>query len=351
MEFYINWRYPLTDNNDEGIYTQILTLNGKGKVDDTPLKYVGMDITNLYNACKVNWDTAGYSDSKAYFEWIKIVGRKAYLQVNHIEKYEKSMLFDSITYTAYCVYKNVRTMLEEVVGNGFERFPEDLSECTKNILGEFNNDTILRPDEIQTRIDKYIEDYNKLAMSFRGNFDREFYDGLANCLKKYNENRLIAQYLSSRNEKGRCFATYIKDATQEKYISLSGFCDAQDNKILNWLGEEVKQDFLDILEEISNSMGAKYIPINLQTRRYGCDRYHPINVVQSSSLDDIIDLQIKNQKKYYACCERKIFGYFNDNTPSGKLYVKMKICGECILGLCYQMKNGEVITLFDGLEC
>ena len=350
MEFYIKWEYPLRDN-ERKIFTQILKLKRNNKVADSPLKYVGMYIANLYNACNVDRDIRGYRDSRAFLEWKSIVGDKGYFQANNAEKYEKYILFDSITYLAYCVYKNTRSMIEEVVGRDLQEPQEPWSESTKKILGEYQYETFISPDIVQSCINRYVENCNKLIISLKGNFDREFYDELNNCLKIYHDNDLIKPYLSSINEPGRCFATFIEEATQKKYISLSGYLDAQDGKILKWLDRSAIKAFLDIIVDIKNSTGAEYVPINLNTRRYICSKYRPIEVVQSTSLNDIIDMGINNQKGYYSCCERKIFGHFNDNTPNGKLYVKLRICGECILGLCYQMKNGTVITLYDGLEC
>ena len=248
-------------------------------------------------------------------------------------------------------------MLEEIYGVTTNRASKSWGQCTKNILGEnflgeINRGTFhFQTNEVQSSIDNYIAEYNNFLMSFKGDFDKDFYENLCNCLRKYGDNDLIKPYLASINEKNRCFATFIEDKTNKKYISLSGFLDAKDLKILQWLGRNALNNFLNVAYQICVSMGAKYIPINLQTRRYFCDSCLPINVIQAQSLDDIINLDLEIQKKYYSCCERKIFGYFNDNTPNGKLYVKMKICGECILGLCFQMRGGNIIILYDGLEC
>lgn len=354
MNFKINWKYPLSDNMDGEIFTQIIKLDRKGKVVDMPLKNVGMHIANLYSACRVDQNINGYRESQAYSEWKTIVG-DAYWELNNVEKNEKFILFDSITYPAFCIYKNICTMLEEIAKITINHAPKNWSQCTKDILGiEMLNDFTYevvqyQEDEIQARIDNYIEKYNQLLMLSQRDFDDDFYWRLCECLKNYKGSKLIEEYLSRQKNKGRCFATFIEDITHNKYISFSGLVDAEDKTILKWLGKGEKK-FVEVARQICSYMGAEFVPINLQTRRYYIEHSSGI-VRQSLSLGEMISVKIYINKDDYSCCERKIFGHFNDNTPNGALYVKMKLCEKCDLGLKYQKINGSQIKLYDGLEC
>lgn len=354
MDFKINWKYLLSNNPNGEIFTQIVQLNQKGKIVDMPLKYVGMHIANLYNACRVDRDIDGYRGSQAFAEWKNIVG-DSYLEANNVEKNAKLILFDSITYSAFCIYKNICAMLEEIAGVTVDHTRKNWSQCTKDILGVEMLGRVTyeafqyKKDEIQAHIDNYIEKYNELLLLLQSDFGDGFYWMLCDCLKKYTNSKLIKEYLSRQKNKGRCFATFIEGVTQNKYISFSGLVDAEDPMILKWLGKG-PEPFVDVAKQICASMNAKFVPINLQTRRYHIE--HSSNAVQQSlSLGDMIGLNIYINKDDYSCCERKIFGYFNDNTPHGALYVKMKLCEKCDLGLEYQKKNGSKIVLYDGLEC
>lgn len=353
MEILIKWEY-LNKQNERVVFPQICNFERgirTGNVKMPPF-CAGMYISNLFGACKVEEEAEGYLDSSAYTEWEKIVGNN-YIEANRGEKNVKFILYDSVSYPAYCIFKDIRTMLEDV--GGVENTDREMSECTKRILGE--DYLILRslPDDelakyIQRYIDSYMREYNTLLTASKGEYGTDYYVSLCNCLKKYKGSELIGQYLSENGKKARCFATFIKDETDEKYISFSGFLDARDWKIISWLQEKL-QPFTFVAEEICYSMNATFVPINLQTKTYRISGYNPIAVVQSLSLDEVIDINLRSMKKYYSCCERKIFGFFGDNVPDGKLYVKMKICGECDLGLLYQSLNGSKIKLYDGLMC
>ena len=358
FEFEIAWRYLLENNGEEKVFTQKIKLKKEQSTVkvETPSLCMGMHIANLYSACKVDSEIPGYQDSPAYREWSNIVGRN-YLRLNNKKSRAANMLFDSIAYPAFCIFKNVSTMLEEI-GGGIEN-AKWFSQCTHRILGDLTdgNFTIDQADfeeKVQECINKYLVQYNNLLMSSRGKFNKEFYDRLCECLREYNESKLIGEYLAKQEEKGRCFATFIEDETNKKYIAFSGFVDAEDDKILKWLNRSKKEseEFVKIAKAICFSMDkAEFVPTNLATRRYYCEKYSPFTVIQGPSLNDAIDNNLKSMRRYYSCCERKIFGRFKDKTPNGKLYVKLKICGECSLGLYYQYSKGSKIDLFDSLEC
>lgn len=357
MKFEIKWKYSLENGGGVKIHKQTIKLNSdlpKGKVE-MPSFCMGVYIANLFNACKVDSPINDYLNTEAYTEWQNIVG-ETYQNLNKGDNNVKYILYDSIAYPAFCIFNNIRTMLEEISDDG-SYINRIFSRSTREILGELVYDLSRASNDfmevVQSCIDEYIEQFNELMIMSREEFNDDYYEKLCKCLRKYNESEMIKQYLAKQEEKGRCFATFIEDETNNKYISFSGFVDAIDSNIITWLNRNKKESssFVEVATAICSSMGAEFVPINFQTRRYLCVNYSPFTVEQWLSLDDIIRYNLKGMKKYYSCCERKIFGRFKDKTPNGKLYVKMKICGECSLGLYYQCRNGNSIVLYDGLEC
>ena len=361
MKFNITWNYPIISRQHDETVVQIKDVSQTIKIKianpknsvEMPSFCMGMYITNLYNACKVDLDCENYLSSQAFKQWRKIVG-EPYFAINKWEVNYKQILFDSMTYPAFCIFKNVRTMLAEICHQVHDGESVNSSACTRKILGNellsrITRDNLVEQVEtIQKCIDNYVKDYNELLKLSLNYFDDDIYKKLCECLEKYSDSKLAKQYLAPKEQKGRCFATFI-DTNKNKYISFSGFVDAKDKKILRWLGVQVS-DFVRVAEEICTSLHAEFVPINLQTRRYCCEDDMHVFARPSTSLNDIIDFDLRELKGYYSCCERKIFGYFEDKTPNGTLYVKMKICGECSLGLAYQRERSEIV-LYDGLEC
>ncbi|MDE5765913.1 MAG: hypothetical protein K2I17_01945 [Clostridia bacterium] len=367
MTFDIKWRF-LNEGNEDTFFSQVCELN----LDDerrgvvvTPSYCAGIYISNLINACNVEEIIEGYRNSEAFRIWAGMTGREYIIQ-NNVDEHEKYILYDSMAFPAFCILKNVRTMLTELNKHMQNRNYWRWSPCSIAVLRydrdmihalnvhELNFENIREYESrIQNCIDYYVEKYNRLLTSAYRGKDNNFYSELCDCLKTYNngKRRLIKEYLNEKG--GRCFATFIRKYDGQKYISFSGFFDAEDNIILNWLGRPAPMPFVAIAKSICASLNAIFVPINLYTRRYKVKSPLPFYIEQWLSINDLIvhGYKAKNYKDYYSCCERKIFGYFNDRTPDGTLYVKMKVCSECGLGLIYQWSKGHCIILRDGLNC
>ncbi|MDE6676602.1 MAG: hypothetical protein K2K12_02685 [Clostridia bacterium] len=363
MEFKINWFYPI-QRNERAIFPQICKLKEdyrKRVHIEMPPFCAGIYISNLINACNVEKTVDGYRSSEAFEEWRKIAGED-YFRQNDFDGNINYILYDSIAFPALCIFENIKTTLEEIntifLNDGnehFSRISERIlgSELCETLLHEHNESIQYYQDKIQYKFDKYIDNYNRLLMSATMDIDDNFYWELYYCLIIYNgpSKKLIKQYLKDKG--GRCFATFIKRNDGKKYISFSGFLDATDCKILNWIGKNKPEDFVDTAKAICRALGAQFVPINLNTRRYHVRSPLPYYIEQGLSIDDLINCgySYKNYRPSYSCCERKIFGYFNDYTPDGTLYVKMKTCTECALGIIYQWSVGHTIILHDGLNC
>ncbi len=366
MVFEIKWRYPI-ERNEYETFTQACELNlenttGRAKVN-MPSDYAGVYISNLINACNVDEIIKGYWDSRAYAIWSKIAGRE-YIEQNHMDGNENYILYDSMAFPAFCIVKNIQTALSELDKCLTNRGNIILSDCSYEILGQdiikmLNNRELTLENmqnyewQVQDGIDNYVEKYNRLLMSAQRAKDDRFYSDLCDCLKTYDngKRRLIKQYLKQKG--GRCFATFIRQCDGWKFIAFSGFNDVDNKRILTWLKKTKSERFVAVAKSICHTMKAVFVPTNLETRRYHVKSPLPFYIEQGLSIDDLINLNYNanDYKEHYSCCERKIFGNFSDQTPDGTLYVKMKVCSECGLGLIYQWGAGGKVILKDGLKC
>lgn len=367
MEFNINWAYP-TLERAFALFPQTCKLNDserRSKVN-MPSFCAGVYISNLINACYTN--RIFYENFEQLIElhtvWWQIAGRKySMLNYKRVADFwvEQCIISDAMAFPAFCIFKNIRSTLQEIALYSYAETNElrQWSHCSKEVLGD---ETLARLSNIsfeekrnliQSSIDNYIIKYNDLLQSSTSNSGEDFYRKLVDCLKTYNneENDFIDSYLADKN--GRCIATFIERDNDHKYIAFSGFFDAEDARILHWKGAYCPDEFVKTAYEICASLGATFVSINLNTKRYIIQNTSPFNIQKGLSIDDLIRgcYNFSHWKKYYSCCERKIFGHFNDNTPNGTLYVKFLLCRECLLGLQYQLNNGHQIMLQEGLMC
>lgn len=392
MKFTIDWSYLGRDGSAKS-YRQkyYLSIDKKYCYVQAPPFCAGAYISNLINACNIgnvingerenNEGLNGYLESVAYSAWRSILGdrqfgrRHLYNERREFDERDTDgfitqrraatadfMLYDSMAFPAFCIFSNIKTMLKDA---GYCLIKSDWrgwSDCSKAMLGEQTIGMLENQDDrnglshfeiIQSAINEYISDYNKLLMSSTGDRGIEFYNSLRACLEKYNDGRhkLIEEYLATKNKHIRCFATFIRQSDGKKFIAFSGSLDVKHPRILSWLGRSKPKDFVCVAEEICSALNnAELVPLNLQTRKYYIIDYSTGSIGQDMSIDDLINNNIDNAiVGEYSCCERKIFGGFDDHTPNGTLYVKLPICERCALGLKYQLSNGVNITLYDGL--
>lgn len=374
MNFFINWAYPSDDKTNT--FPQKYYLYEKKGYVRAPTFCAGMYITNLIGACGIGNETkinngVGYLESEAYSLWRSIVDsgngderrENFYIDNEKIANREESglaahyILYDSLGFLAYCISSNIKTTLKDVGRSLVKENWNEWSDCSRAVLGEqalmalqetADNNREYK-DIVQSSIDGYTKDFNDLLMSSMGDPGSDFYHRLCACLRAYNDghHRLIEQYLSlGRN--GRCFATFISQGNNEKYVSFSGgTVDVCDPRILQWL-RIGRPGFVDIAQQICSSLYATFVPLNLSTRWY-MKNYNV--VVPAESIADKIEQGADGSVvENFSCCERKIFGFFRDDPPDGALYVKFRLCDECKLGLEYQ-RRGHNIILYQGLGC
>lgn len=369
--FIIKWIY-YTNEGEEGYFSQAFRFNEKGNVIP-PAFCGGAYIASLYGACKIDElddRISRFRESVAWTAWLEktsaLYRRLNVEDENRQGEKEKYILFDSVAYVAFVIFGRIREFLKTVVNrpNDIEN-TEVYKYCTRAKISVETN----TQDAMNECLENYMRQYHKMLKSlcselsdmrprYGGEEETNFYEELKECLKEYCPRRISKEYLT---EKGRCFAAFVND-NHEKFVTLSGFWDtAHDGeegaKILKWLGTDGQKqkecaEFSRAVETISRSLGATYVHSNLQTSVYGlaidsdCAR-----VFRRQSLGDVIAerLSATDFKKYFSCCERKIFGYFHDATPDGNLYVKFEMCGKCLRGLWYQHSCGSRICVHDGL--
>ncbi len=356
LEFAINWKYPRFSDrgNGGGIAVEVaaqklfLRPNAAHPLDGSRESY-GVYISNILSACRVDEEVEGFDDSLSH--WKSIVPA-SYSRLNG-DREPQYVLSDAAAFPAFCIFKNVCKMLEYIGKKHPDGEGNNVCSEAYEILREDVRTFSRSPEEyaqqIQSRIDEYVSLYNEFLMASAQTRGESYYALLLEVLKQYcKSSRLIADYL--KKEHGRCFATFIENATHKKYISFSGFFDTFDPDILRWLGQP-RSEFVRIAADICFLMNATFVPTTGEVRRYHLVP-SPFGVLSGRSLSAVIAAGLpKDARRHYSCCERKIFAHFRDDTPDGSLYVKMKLCAECELGFAYQCRNGKKLRLHDGLEC
>ena len=342
MKLLLKWKYNI--KNEEKTFKQKIYI---GRSVNRPYFCGGIHIVNLYNACYANGILTFSGDVPKALA--SILDENYFLNNgNNFGKF--CAISDILGYTAKLAFNKIIDECKKIIKRGI------------NEKITFLNNLCSRDDDFQSAIDEYLEGFNFLFNKYidclhkkDNNFGVDFYELLISVLHNYDDgNRLlIKKYL--QEEKGRCFATFIKAETSEKYIAFSGFVDCEDLKILQWLDSK-REPFVDVARCICNDCNAVFVQTNKDIALFDCDGYSRLicnycnKIYIKKTLGDMISRQEPNESKdKYACCERKIFGYFNNATPSGDLFVKIKMCCECCKGYRYQVRQGAVINVFDGL--
>lgn len=334
MEYILRWTYPCEnerqDEREFRVFTQTIDTDRYKKRGWFPQFCGGSHIINLINAC--------YADKEIRFDFENCdqIFRDTF-EHNITELYAQTSLgylcahCDMIAYIAETIFAIVKR------------------ECI-----------IQNPDQArdyQQTIDRYLAEYNGLVEHFlncldNNAFNADFYNQLRATLEEYNDNdhSAIQRYLQKKEKGGRCFATFIEAVDQSKYVAFSGFLDCEDPNILNWLSCE-RQPFVDIAKAICNINHAKLVQTNVLIKVYSGYCFNSI------SIRDCLGAAMtrtrkgsEEEKKQFACAERKIFSEWDDLTPSGSLYVKYPMCCLCCKGYKYQIQRGGVtINVYDGL--
>ena len=356
MEVNFIWRYSKEKSFLQRVTLRRRTLNAK--------YCPGLYFVNLLYAKYADTPIEGNVPASFRETWSRIVGEKEVLLYEKAEP--QTVFFDAFSYVSYYIMQTIALSLKNKMWKGCKKW--------EGVGNEIFNHEIIDIHEIENInqfIEVYMEMYNGFYVSLlnKNSIDDSSYKGLVVLLNEYintddKVNRCIFnKYLQEEN--GRCIATFVeKNEGRKKYAAFSGFLDTEDDSIRNWLnwkwcGEKrfgcIEQvEFLDAIKQICASAQMQLVQTNRGTSLYCYDfaqsdpRKHIKNDI---SLDRVILQGLDNgMKRDFSCCERKIFGFFNDDTPDGDLFVKLKLCGRCSLGGAYQIQEGHLIDVHEGLS-
>lgn len=337
MKLYIGWNYKKEQKNV--IFKQKITI--AKNVTFTPTFCVGSQIVNVYNAC--------YADALLRFtekRFINLFDFKS--EVYNFNENE----FGNLCYISECM-ESIAEML-------FDNIKRECQSICKYINNDDNveekfflSKTCFHENDYQNAINEYLSDYNSLFDNFfsclsEKVFDYSFYNELIAVMKKYNigENNLLNKYLLKND--GRCFATFIERNEQTKYVALSGFIDCRDKNILKWLNTNQWKEFIQTITNICKELNAELVTSNLNIADFSCDNCNNLRI--KYTLGEAIKKQFdKSIKRDFACAERKLFGRFNNATPSGSLFIKFEMCCKCCKAYNYQIEKGSTIYVIAGL--
>ena len=334
MEFRIEWFYPKSNQRGSeespNTFVQIVDADRFGKKGWFPQFCGGSYIVNLINA--------GYAGKELSLDQEKFsqIFRDCF-QLNVAELYSQT------TFGYLCAHCDVIASIAKAI--------------LYKIKKDCNTQQINIPASFQQSINSALTTYNGLVNQFWNclnsnslDDDENFYDILKAELRKYNDGKhpLIKQFLDTKGKDGLCFAAFVEEPNRNRYVAFSGFTDCEDAAILHWLKRK-KQAFVDIAKAICESCDAELVQTNPGIKTYSGYCLDSISVSKSLA-GAMLHKKGPNEEKQYACAERKIYSKWNDDTPSGNLYVKYPMCLMCYKGYNYQIRGGrKQITVYDGL--
>ena len=335
MKLLIKWRYQRERRDEEEVFFEQPIYIKKNV--EPPDFCGGSQIVNLYTAC--------FAD-----QVIRFPGEDFFFPLEHpglvFERYyDDHNSFGKLCFLSCCV----ETIAEEAL--------KGIRAICRSIRDQMHKEEIVSPDDTfqracQQRIDEHLRSYNTLAGSYisclnNRSFDERFYRRLVEVMENYSvSSRLIELYL--QKDHGRCFATFIKRDNQEKYIAVSGFLDCDDSDILKGIGSESCPSVINVLQNICRDCSAILVQPTLDI---GFFSSNGTTMQIKETLRDVISQgQGKARKDDFSCAERKVFGFFHNQTPDGTLCVKFEMCCKCCKGRRYQLQNGAVIIVKDGLS-
>lgn len=354
----IEWEFYIIKNGERvpKSYKQIIKFEKK---IDIPNECPGVIISTLYSTLMLdnNYLKRNELIMKCINRYLNIVNNK---QLNvDLSKKIKSLdpivvLYDYIGCLANATYKIIKKYIKKKIKNFFD----NSSNNSSHLIIFDDNDGVNSISDLNNYISKNLQHINNILLTATSIFGKptsmDEYDDLVRIITEYHDiigDKKLKEFLKEYLDKngGRCFALFI-DNSDKKYVSLSGFLDSNDMTINCYTGIKTVGVLYDLVSEICKSFNAVHIYLNKNTSTYKIsDSYGRIR--KGYSVGDLKN-SLNNCKQDYSCCERKIFGYFNDNTPSGTLYVKFEMCGRCCMGYLYQIifsGNYSEIILKDGL--
>lgn len=377
---YVDTRQSEEHRSQIGYFKEKIALKEYTPILDQEFLYYGIYLSNLLNARDIfleeyaikNYDseeekeltTPLISFNKEFNEYFIPKFKKEY---NDFLFYDEDnairsnyscldQFYDVIGYISYSVVYRVLSFIsnnhEHIKTNNAIEIKKAIVNY-HDLFGGYEFTTI--PDLFE-RLEKCCNIYNELLINAYNTIHlrpiisivHNFFDEIFTALNKCKYKKFIPEYRQTIG--GRCFATFIDEAKGLNYVCFSGYYDVQDKSILKAIDRtDPKQGFIDVIRGIASSYNAELV-----TTSQNVSRYKVLNngrVEKSKTIRDLIlNKNFSALKGKFSCCERKFFAHFDDKMPKGHLHVKFEPCGECRLGIKYQLDKGFKFDWSYGLK-
>ncbi len=371
LSWFINLNlkgYETQTNNEENYFIEELPIKRYISIKESNCLYYWNYLFNLLNIRDIEYIYSIYNDKINGFNTIfnEYVNSKYNEELSHLQSINNigknidsepiSLFYDILGYLSFCTMHRILSFINKFHKNILS---DDFIEINENIRSfkDIFPSNINSIDDIHIHIINYTSKINILLEKTNNkdhldtNSCKTFFDEIFDMIKGLN-GKYIKDY---RKSKGRCFAVFVDKETSDKYISFSGYLDSEDTAINMSLGLDPNPEFITKLKKLASESGSMLIQTSKNVKRYGLVKYKENPYVKFKKLETLGTILSRNTsnideiKGKHACCERKIFAYFNDKTPDGRLHIKFQPCSECYLGIGFQLQEGSNINWKYGL--
>lgn len=362
-EITLSWFYgggAQKDQLDRDVkYKEIITLEEYTIVESPDYLFYGGIIFNAFNARDIlnnNKSELQEFDERFrnnfidkfkedYEELSFLVGN--YSTFNAIDQF-----YEVLGYISYSITSRIKSFIDKTYKDINDRRKGDIIRIAttgyKDLFEGCDNCSV---SELIIMLQDNCNRFNSLLqLAFQGEHlksdasCKSFFEKVFGQLSRAKNNTDYAKNLKDnlkdyiKIDKGRCFATFVRD-NGEKYVCFSGFLDVTNTQILEAL-DSSESEFFKIIKSIADSFPANLITTSLNICRYVVTSNGWVD--KSRTIEDLIaEGTFKSLKNKYSCCERKFFAHFNDKMPKGHMHIKFEPCGDCYLGIIYQMYWSE----------
>lgn len=309
------WRYKI---NEQRVVSQTITEGGVSFGSIIANYFFAYYMSNLNDPGfkLLNSNEQVIAFSKKFTEAMVEAG-----YIVHAQEVNNGLMFiDYIGFLAYVYYRDEVNNLKNNNRNCERAFIYD----EKSVLSYLNTIFVNLYEINQEKLDNIINSINEI-------------------LKKYKNFSKLHYYIDE--DKNGCFALFIKQ-NGNKYIAFSGFFDIINDKSLIYKSLGLSDDEIKtrvetayLMEQMAFDLNCTFVSTTVNVATYTLEKYTNNIIIDKKIGDHINRNTFKKNKQDYACCERKIFAEFYNCLPSGILYVKKALCGRCLMGLAYQLKN------------
>ena len=266
--------------------------------------------------------------------------------------------------TAYCIkcirdnkYRNSKI---------FKKLYSFMCMCTGHVENNANN---FNPNICMEYMFDALKKLNRLInCEFLAYNHGEIITNLINIINEYsNDDSKTAELMSCYQfeySQRRCVAAYIFFNPQiynnniiKGYIAFSGYNDCESIELYESINKDKNEisfpfEFLNKIKEIARTMQMKLITTNEDIQVHKVD-YSTNEICVYTTLKNEITKGNRGSelRKYFSCCERKIFTEFYNTNPTfisdkfgyyhGTLHVKFPPCELCDLSVLYEWKQNH----------